>query len=717
MREDTEKFEVELSNLHGGCGARFKSPGSHVTLAHIQDASPADAPLEQALQDGVITPYGTYTTDGHNLEFRIELSHQVDEAVVVGYETVEQYNRDRKWEAKKNRNYHHRSGKVTFPARDESLYRVVKVPTTHRGISQPQLIQSVQLKVNVRRGPGKVSSSRVTGLIYDQHHTGPKSVTQAPQQYDPTPSQPTPTPVVPTPTPIVPTTENTPKPEPGGEHIEWGVSEVVVTEGALDGDHTHVDVPFNIPQALARHGWLEIGLSHTEDGNIPTSTIRDLRLMSTGSTYHPPDRPTHVVRLPFERGQEHGMKIKLYAPQDGKVESDEVMWLTVTHVENTDKRAGQVYWRGKKSVKVTIKDQDTVPGVVPRIDFLPHPNIFPSHGGFGYEVLERDDKWTMTGTVTFDSPLPAPATVHAIVRCKICANKVNRDGDGDSHKTKNYTPIPISLPAGATQATFSWPMLGNTRVNHGWTMLDRILIFGLNKIDGDVFVMDPEKLSADNPSYDYELLPKGNNDRPFGANVPILEYTSITIREDDHESSLSLQGADPQVEGLPLKFTVQRNGDTSQAVTLNYETVVGTATEGIDYVASTGSLTIAANESNAVIEVETFRDLFTEAAETVGLRISSETPVQKATAQGTIIDLGNLADAVQMSLGKPEASQDGTAVFVPVCIDFERVVQGKLQDMHFQWGVSDDKSVKNAQTAVAAPPRKTCLGYITLSSK
>ncbi len=728
VREDDEKVEVVLSNLRGGCNARFAwGPNGPTNAAsiHIMDASSAEAP-QQDLQDAAVHPYGAHTTDGTPLRFRVEISHQVDEAIVINYSTIEQRNNDRKWEAKKNQNYHHRAGKVRFPPRAETLYHVIEVPTAYRDISQPQLIQSIQLKITVQKGPAQASTQRVTGLIYDQHYDGEKSLAQAPQQYDPKPEPATPTPTTtPTPTPT-PDQPDKPQPPPAGTKIGWAQREITVTEAETAGDGT-VDVPFSIPEALVRDGYVEIGIANVEDGSIQTPLIRDLNLKWIGDNanrvvIHPYHNDNHARRLnvahvKFRKGQDGNLRIQVWAPRDGKVEGDEVLWITALKVDHkADAQGGRVYWSGPKSVKVVIKDKDLVPGVVPRISIPPQPNVYLNSGDTIYQVIEGDDKWHMKGTITFDAPLPVPVKVHYTVLCKICASAVNSDGPGLSHLTRNWGPHSVVMPAGATQATVKWPMLGNTRVNHGWTAQDRTIYFGISRIEGDVFVMDHAKLSDDNGNIDYKLVPRRGT-QPFKGNVPALVLELMHINEDDHEDALSLLQPEPQVEGKPLKFTVRRNGDTSQAVTVKYKTVAGTATSDVDYVESEGSTVIAAGESAAVIEVNTLRDLFVEGPESVGLEITSATATQKSTVLGTIIDLGNLAGAVQMSLGEPEPSSDGTVIFVPVCIDFDRIAQGKLQDMHFRWGVSDDKSVKNAQTAVAAPPRKTCLGYITLSSK
>ena len=82
---------------------------------------------------------------------------------------------------------------------------------------------------------------------------------------------------------------------------------------------------------------------------------------------------------------------------------------------------------------------------------------------------------------------------------------------------------------------------------------------------------------------------------------------------------VTLNAADPLAheagEGK-AEFRVSRGGDLSQPLTVNYS-IGGTATAGTDYTPLTGSISFAANENTAFIQVLPINDLAAENAETV----------------------------------------------------------------------------------------------------
>jgi glucose/arabinose dehydrogenase len=81
-------------------------------------------------------------------------------------------------------------------------------------------------------------------------------------------------------------------------------------------------------------------------------------------------------------------------------------------------------------------------------------------------------------------------------------------------------------------------------------------------------------------------------------------------------------------------FTVTRSGSTSAAVTVSYATANGTASAGSDYVATAGSLTIAAGSTTGTITVAINGDTAVEANETFFVNLSSPSGATLARAQG-----------------------------------------------------------------------------------
>jgi hypothetical protein len=88
-------------------------------------------------------------------------------------------------------------------------------------------------------------------------------------------------------------------------------------------------------------------------------------------------------------------------------------------------------------------------------------------------------------------------------------------------------------------------------------------------------------------------------------------------------------------------FTVRLSATLSQPVTVNYATAAtGTATAGTDYLAASGTLTIAAGATSALINVTVIGDTAQEPRETFFVNLTN--PMRAALAdgqgQGTIID-------------------------------------------------------------------------------
>jgi VCBS repeat-containing protein len=74
-------------------------------------------------------------------------------------------------------------------------------------------------------------------------------------------------------------------------------------------------------------------------------------------------------------------------------------------------------------------------------------------------------------------------------------------------------------------------------------------------------------------------------------------------------------------------FTITRSGNTSASLTVKYA-IAGTAGNGIDYSALSGSVTIAAGSTSAVVVVAPVNDTLIEGSETVKISISSNAAYQ-----------------------------------------------------------------------------------------
>jgi Ca2+-binding RTX toxin-like protein len=88
-----------------------------------------------------------------------------------------------------------------------------------------------------------------------------------------------------------------------------------------------------------------------------------------------------------------------------------------------------------------------------------------------------------------------------------------------------------------------------------------------------------------------------------------------------------------ETSGL-LTFTLTRSGDLTGASTVSYATANGTATAGSDYTGASGTVSFAAGQSTATVNVALINDTLVEANETLFLNLSSGTNLTIADAQG-----------------------------------------------------------------------------------
>lgn len=107
-----------------------------------------------------------------------------------------------------------------------------------------------------------------------------------------------------------------------------------------------------------------------------------------------------------------------------------------------------------------------------------------------------------------------------------------------------------------------------------------------------------------------------------GANVNLLDpkTATLTISDNDNQPSISAQNItinEPGITGtVPALFTVRLSNPTTKTVTVNYSTANGTAFDGSDYLANSGTLTFAPLETTKTVAIEILADNnFTETNE------------------------------------------------------------------------------------------------------
>ena len=181
-------------------------------------------------------------------------------------------------------------------------------------------------------------------------------------------------------------------------------------------------------------------------------------------------------------------------------------------------------------------------------------------------------------------------------------------------------------------------------------------------------------------------------------------YLTGTIIDDDSEVVVSVDDVVTD-EGDNLTFTVRLDRPSERAVSVAYATEAGpvpSAAAAADYTPAAGTVTIPAGQLSAPVRVRTLADLFDEADETVGLRLSNPQigwyPPQAAVfapggdlAVGTIVDDD---DPPAVTVSNPSVDEGGKLVFA-VTLD---APSGRTGSVSYS---TRDGGVNGGATAVA----------------
>lgn len=112
---------------------------------------------------------------------------------------------------------------------------------------------------------------------------------------------------------------------------------------------------------------------------------------------------------------------------------------------------------------------------------------------------------------------------------------------------------------------------------------------------------------------------------PAGATLGLTSSTSIVIISNDASGTIQLDASNYSVienGGINVTISITRIGGNTGAVSVNYETVAGTAIDGSDYIGSSGTLTWAdGDNSSKAVTVNILDDTIEEADENFTFRL------------------------------------------------------------------------------------------------
>ncbi|WP_281291209.1 Calx-beta domain-containing protein, partial [Hyella patelloides] len=132
--------------------------------------------------------------------------------------------------------------------------------------------------------------------------------------------------------------------------------------------------------------------------------------------------------------------------------------------------------------------------------------------------------------------------------------------------------------------------------------------------------------------------------------IPTVAVEGVTVTEGDAGTTAAI-------------FTVTLAGSSSLPISVDYATVEGTATAGVDYGAVNGTLTFAPGETSKTIAVPILGDTLDEIEEAFVLELSNPSNAEIATsmATGTIID-NDVASKISIDSPTVSEVEDSSAV-------------------------------------------------------
>lgn len=265
-------------------------------------------------------------------------------------------------------------------------------------------------------------------------------------------------------------------------------------------------------------------------------------------------------------------------------------------------------------------------------------------GGPATGTISNDDTTTLSinnVSVTEGNAGTTPATFTVTLSAPVDRNVsfTATTSDGTANAPADYVPLTaqsFSIAAGATSTSVTVNVVGDNIVENDETFFVTPASFVAAPPSGNQVPLDPAVL----------ILPA--NTRGTGTIVND-DFTQISIGDVSR-----LEGTAPG--GLnPFRFPVTMTNPSQLPVTVQFTTVDGTATAPSDFVATSGTLTLAPGTQAGEIVVNVVTDDVFEPDESFRVRLSNPTPAQASIARaegvGTILN----DDIVPIPVNDPRA--------------------------------------------------------------
>ncbi|BAU12161.1 hypothetical protein LEP3755_26900 [Leptolyngbya sp. NIES-3755] len=138
-----------------------------------------------------------------------------------------------------------------------------------------------------------------------------------------------------------------------------------------------------------------------------------------------------------------------------------------------------------------------------------------------------------------------------------------------------------------------------------------------------------------------------------------------TIVDNDTAPTLTIEAASEQSENTtPYTFTVRLSEASGRPVTVDYETIAGTALTGEDFTATTGTLTFAPGETSQTIQIAIADNAIRESNESFSVRLTNpiDATITTESAIATIVDNDAIPTVSITNVSQAEGNS-GSTVF------------------------------------------------------
>lgn len=234
----------------------------------------------------------------------------------------------------------------------------------------------------------------------------------------------------------------------------------------------------------------------------------------------------------------------------------------------------------------------------------------------------------------------------------------------------------ITRPATGTAINVNYSISGTATSGTDFTALSGVAAFasGTSSVTvnvsalADAVIEDAETVTLTlQPGTGYTLMQGGAQTRATGF---ILDATYPTVTAGVAENGSGLT-SNLTESSTSFRFIVSRTGSTTNPLTVNY-TMSGTATEGVDYTGTTGSVTIAAAATSAYITITPVDDTLAEGLETIVLNVTSAPGTYSRRLPMATMLLGDndafSTEAVGFAATTSSVNEDAGTLNVPVTV-------------------------------------------------